>query len=48
MWWTGISLENRRSRIIGSRTWVGAGQQPPLLRLISVRSMSKARGMPDQ
>src|SRR6476469_8211636 len=40
---TGSSLENRRSLIIASSTWLGVGLQPPLLRLIIVRSESNAR-----
>jgi hypothetical protein len=39
----GSSFENRRSRIICSSTWVGAGLHPPLFRLTIVRSRSKAR-----
>ena len=31
---TGISFEKRRSRIMASRTWAGAGLQPPLFRFI--------------
>src|SRR6266446_4546572 len=48
MWCTGISLEKRRSRIIASSTWDGAGLQPPLFRLMSVRSESNARAISDQ
>ena len=48
IWYTGISLENRTSRIIWSRTWAGAGLQPPLFRLISVRSTSNASWIDDQ
>ena len=40
---TGSSFENRRSRIIASSTWLGVGLQPPLFRLIIVRSESNAR-----
>src|SRR5690349_22595262 len=39
----GDSFVNLRSRTIASRTWLGVGQTPPLLRLISVRSVSNAR-----
>src|SRR5215471_174434 len=48
MWWTGISLEKRRSRIIASSTWDGVGLQPPLFKLTRVRSASKARAISDQ
>ena len=48
MCWTGDSLVNRRSRIIWSRTWVGVGQTPPLLKLMTVRSLSKQRWISDQ
>ena len=48
MCWTGDSLVNRRSRIIWSRTWVGDGQTPPLLKLMALRSLSKARWISDQ
>ena len=34
MWWAGISLLKRRSRIIWSSTWAGDGLTPPLLKLI--------------
>ena len=44
MWSTGISLEKRRSRIIASSTCVGAGLQPPLFRLTSVRSDVEGAG----
>src|SRR5690349_16924844 len=40
---TGSSFENRRSRIICSSTWLGAGLQPPLFRFTIVRSRSNAR-----
>ncbi len=48
MWYTGISLENRRSWIIAFRTWAGAGLQPPLFRLTSVRSTSNACAISNQ
>ena len=48
MWWAGSSLQNRTSRIICSSTCDGAGLTPPLLRLQSVRSVSKQRWICDQ
>jgi hypothetical protein len=42
---TGMPLEKRRSRIIASRTCVGAGETPPLLRFTRARSTSKADWM---
>jgi hypothetical protein len=32
-----------QARIIWSSTWLGVGQTPPLLKLMTVRSLSKQR-----